>query len=106
MSVDYRVMIVYGKMFDSYKDAILHLSGTHVISDGEKECALDDGEYFHECGVAYYPISQYCTRGGVLGYEVSAEYLWTQPDKCGEDFAEVDKFLGVGCEVHEFVQVR
>lgn len=102
MSVDYRVMIVYGKMFESYEEAILL---THAISDVEKEYALDDGEYFHECGVAYYPISQYSNRGGVLGYEVSAEYLWTQRDKCGEDFAEVDKFLGVGCEVHEFVQI-
>ena len=105
MSVDYRVRIVYGKIFGSYEDAMLFLSATHAISDGEKECALDDGEYFHECGVSYYPISHYSNRGGVLGYEVSAEYLWTQRDKCGEDFVEVDKFLGAGCKVHEFVQV-
>ena len=98
-------MIVYGKMFDTCKDAILYLSGTHAISDVEKDSALDDGEYFHECGVSYYPISHYSNRGGVLGYEVSAGYLWTERDKCEEDFAEVDKFLGAGCEVHEFVQV-
>jgi len=106
MGVDYRNVIIYGKEFDSFICAMDDLLYNKIITDEEYEDHCENGEYYKENSLIEWEVYSCYTGGvGILGLEVSAKNLYTQPEACQKNFKEVDKLLGDGCEVHEFVQV-
>jgi hypothetical protein len=106
MSINYTSMIMYGKEFDCFEDALEKLLGNGHISEGEYAEAIDYGDLNDPDELLTWQVySCYSGRSGVLGVEVSARDLYTQPQECAPWFASVDGKLGKGCEIHEFVQV-
>ena len=106
MSVDYRNIIMYGKEFDCFVDAMTDLLGSGCIDEEEFEYILYNEEYNDLDDLLTWQVYSCYTGGaGVLGVEISAKTLYTKPQECATLFASVDGKLGKGCEVHEFVQV-
>ena len=105
MGINYGNMIVYGKEFDCFVDAMEHLQRSKSITEEEFNQALNDGEFYADNGISFNVYSYYTGGAGILGYEVSAKSLYTKEAECKASFDIVDKFIGNGCEVHEFVQV-
>jgi hypothetical protein len=106
MSINYTSMIMYGKEFDSFECALSELLSSGMITEEGFHSALDYGGLNDSDGLLTWQVYSYYSGGsGVLGLEVSARDLYTQPRECDEWFDSVDEKLGKGCELLEFVQV-
>jgi hypothetical protein len=106
MSINYTSMIIYGKEFDSLEDALADLLGKGKIDEKGFHSALDYGDLNDPDELLTWQVySCYSGGSGVLGVEVSARDLYTEPQECAAWFDIVDGKLGNGCDIHEFVQV-
>lgn len=106
MSIDYSNVTMYGKEFDSFKDAMEFLHTQSETSEAELNKALEDQEYNDPDDLLTWQVySCYSGGAGILGIETSAHLLYTKPQDCAILFASVNGKFGEGCEIHDFVQV-
>jgi hypothetical protein len=106
MSIDYISMIIYGKEFDSFEWALSELLSSGMITEEEHDQHVDNGEFNDPDKLLTWQVySCYDGGSGVLGVEISARDLYAEPQECAAWFDSVDRKLGKGCDIHEFVQV-
>lgn len=106
MGVSYNNTIMYGKEFESFTEAMEHLQYLGKISEEECKDFIESGEYYLEYrSISFQVYSCYTGGAGILGEEISAKTLYTDPEYTKKVTEEVDAFVGTGCEIHEFVQI-
>lgn len=113
MGVDYTNVIMYGKEFDSFDEALAELEASGKLTPEDVEESKEDGNVWmltdndgHATQILDWKYYNYFTGGaGVLGECLSANILFTNPEKVTHIKECVDGWLGAGCEIHEFVMV-